>query len=205
MTDEFRLAKSTLDESGYDIVDSDGNRVAWGRGEWAMVAVRAINRYVDGAPDHPTPPAADERLSEIRALMRRWSVRRQVVPGGTPAPSTYLADAGLELLEIIDRLTAEREPISQAEFARFVVEAAEQRERAERLERELAASRAVIDALARRSPFFVTINHGDDDVETCQFCLEDGRHAPDCPWPPVEALAAHAAATDERAGGEGES
>jgi hypothetical protein len=63
-----------------------------------------------------------------------------------------------------------------------------------RLHETLIAERndamAVLLALAQRSPFFVTINHGADDVDTCQFCLEDRRHAPDCPWLLVEAIAA---------------
>lgn len=47
---------------------------------------------------------------------------------------------------------------------------------------------AAIMALAQRSPFFVSI--GTPDIEICQFCTENGRHAPDCPWLLVEALAA---------------
>lgn len=49
---------------------------------------------------------------------------------------------------------------------------------------------AAIMALSSHSPFFVTIRHGADDIEICQFCAEDGRHAPDCPWLLIEAVAA---------------
>jgi hypothetical protein len=48
-----------------------------------------------------------ERLAEIRALLRRWSDERKVVPGGHPAPSSYVADAGLELLASFDTLAAD--------------------------------------------------------------------------------------------------
>lgn len=48
-------------------------------------------------------------------------------------------------------------------------------------------------ALIARSPFFVVI--GTPDIECCQFCLEDGKHADDCPWLAFErALAAPAPA-----------
>lgn len=50
-------------------------------------------------------------------------------------------------------------------------------------------ARAAIMALARCSPFFVTIDPK-GDVEICQFCAETGGHAPDCPWLLVEAIAA---------------
>lgn len=46
-----------------------------------------------------------------------------------------------------------------------------------------------VTLLARRSPFFVTIDPK-GDVEICQFCCETRRHAPDCPWLLVEAIAA---------------
>ena len=58
-----------------------------------------------------------------------------------------------------------------------------------RLTAERDDARAAIMALARRSPFFVTIDPK-GDIEICQFCGEDGRHAPDCPWLLVEAVAA---------------
>jgi hypothetical protein len=49
--DAFHLANSTVDPSGLDILDPDGNRVAWGRGEYAGVALRAINGYIGGDAD----------------------------------------------------------------------------------------------------------------------------------------------------------
>lgn len=63
-------------------------------------------RAVDQSPPPPPPPDA-ARLREIRVLMQRWSTKRTVLPGGGPSPSTYVADAGLELLAEIDRLAAE--------------------------------------------------------------------------------------------------
>lgn len=54
------------------------------------------------ASDSLTP----ERLAEIREQMIRFARQRMVTVGGggMPAPSTYLADGGLELLAEIDRL-----------------------------------------------------------------------------------------------------
>jgi hypothetical protein len=62
----FRLANSTTDPTGYDIVDPEGTRVAWGRGEYAVVAVRAINRYIDGDASGVEVPRCVETLTNGR-------------------------------------------------------------------------------------------------------------------------------------------
>lgn len=78
------------------------------------------------APDQPTEAPSADRRNEIRALMQEWSSARFTRKGHTPAARSLVADAGLELLAEIDRLR-----VTHAEFARFVQEAREQRDRAD--------------------------------------------------------------------------
>ncbi len=90
-------------------------------------------------PSEPAPqPDVTERLEQIRAMMRRFSQDRMVTVGGggMTAPQTYLADAGLELLEQLDRAT-ERADQAEAWAARWKRSAARLR-RGKLNERQLA-------------------------------------------------------------------
>jgi hypothetical protein len=145
MTGEFRLTKSSVDESGLDVVDPDGNRVAWGMGEYAIVAVRAINRYIDGsdAPDQPAeaPSAAAERIDNERFQAFR-DLMTLAAQQSTATTQHYLGQAGLELLAEIEWLrsrlvawdhdlsatTAEREEaLEERDDARAALQAAQAR------------------------------------------------------------------------------
>lgn len=61
---------------------------------------------------------------------------------------------------------------------------------------EIALLREAGDALTAKSPCFVTIRPGGNDIECCQFCLTDNAHAPGCEWVGlVAALAARGGAS----------
>lgn len=113
MADEFRLTKSSVDESGFDVVDPDGNRVAWGRGEYAIVVARAINRYIDGdAVDRPAPTTARDLCLRLANTAMRLADSLTEFPDDPSASAEWiqaLGDAALafdqSLRRNVDELT----------------------------------------------------------------------------------------------------
>ena len=98
------------------------------------------------------------------------------------------------------RLTAQLAE-RDAEIARLKLttrsdrEYAEQKQRAEEAEGEIARLVGAATALTAKSPCFVTIMPGGNDIECCQFCLTDNAHAFGCEWVGlVAALAARGGA-----------
>jgi hypothetical protein len=87
--------------------------------------------------------------------------------------------------EMATRMTQERDAL-RCQLAVMDHDLSGYRVDLEAAEEERDVLRAAGVALLARSPFFVTINHGADDVEICQLCGEQGRHADDCPWPGLE-------------------